>query len=206
MIDEKTFWNRAAPKYVRSPIRDMASYETGLEHVSRHLNSKMRVLELGCGSGMTARKLAPEVASVKATDVSSVMIEMARQSDGPVPENVTYLQAAADAPLAGEEPYDAVLAFNLLHLIPDQEVSLRAIRAMVRPGGLFISKTPCLGGRSLWLWPIIRVLQAFGMAPAVRFDTMGRLEAAIAEAGFAIVDTGTYPLKPPSRLIIARRD
>ena len=49
---------------------------------------------------------------------------------------------AGDA--AGGAVHDTVLAFHLLHLLPDLDTALPAILAALKPGGRFISKTPCL--------------------------------------------------------------
>ena len=40
--------------------------------------------------------------------------------------------------------YDRVLAFNVLHLVEDLEATVEACASALRPGGLLISKTPCL--------------------------------------------------------------
>ena len=45
-------------RYAKARISDPAGYEAGLERVRSHLGPEMRVLEMGCGTGMTARKLA----------------------------------------------------------------------------------------------------------------------------------------------------
>ncbi len=54
--------------------------------------------------------------------------------------------------------YDAVLAMNLLHLVPDIDATLARAREMLSPGGLFISKTPCLGEMSPFLRLAIPVM------------------------------------------------
>ena len=48
-------------------------------------------------------------------------------------------------------------------------------------------------------------MQVFGKAPYVNFLTIDRLERAIESAGFEILETGDYPAKPPSRLVVARK-
>ena len=62
--------------------------------------------------------------------------------------------------------HDAVLAFNYLHLVRDLPGTLRRIHALLADGGLFISKTPCLGDMN----PLIRLallpaMRAIGKAP-----------------------------------------
>jgi SAM-dependent methyltransferase len=98
-----------------------------------------------------------------------------------------------------------VLAFNLLHLVPDLPATLAEARDLLKPGGYLITKTPCLGGnRYAALWPVVSVLRLIGKAPPLRFIGANRLEAQIAAAGFDILERGDYP--PPSRFVVARRN
>ena len=78
MTDTARFWDRAARKYAASPIKDMAAYEYTLERTRAYLAPTDHVLELGCGTGTTAVRLAEEVAQYRCTDVSPEMIRIAR--------------------------------------------------------------------------------------------------------------------------------
>jgi len=208
--DPARFWNRVAARYAKAPVRDPDAYDATLDRVRAHLEPGWRVLELGCGTGTTAIRLADAVAAITATDLADNMLKIAR---GRAAEagvaNVTFAHADA-AEVAAGTPYDAVMAFNLLHLMPDRAATLAAIARDLRPGGLLICKTICLAepGQSwklrLALATALPVLQALGRAP--RFDTLtiAGLEAEIAAAGFEIVEAGNYPDRPPSRLVIAR--
>ncbi len=209
--DPARFWNRVAARYAKAPMRAPDAYAATLDRVRAHLDPGARVLELGCGTGTTAIRLADAVAAITATDIAAAMLDIAR---GRAAEagvtNVTFTQADAAEVVAGA-PYDAVMAFNLLHLLPDRAATLAAIRRDLRPGGLLICKTICLAepGQSwklrLALAVALPVLQALGRAPRFAMLTVAGLEAEIAAAGFEIVETGNYPERPPNRLVIARR-
>lgn len=43
------------------------------------------------------------------------------------------------------ESFDAVLAFNIFHLLEGAPKALRRIDELLKPGGLLMSVTPCLG-------------------------------------------------------------
>jgi hypothetical protein len=98
-----------------------------------------------------------------------------------------------------------VLAFNLLHLIEDTEGAIRLAHGRLKPGGIFITKTPCLDGKAWHLRALIWIMRRVGMAPFVRGFAAPELEGLIAGAGFEIVETHSYPGMINSRFIVARK-
>ncbi|MCY4333363.1 MAG: class I SAM-dependent methyltransferase [Litoreibacter sp.] len=205
MTDTAAFWDRIAPKYAKDPIKNMDAYEQSLERVRSHLSERDHVLELGCGTGATALLLSPNVAHVTATDISPGMIAQAeaRLKGG---ENVTFKTATAETLQGLQGAADVVTAFNLMHLVADLDVFLAQAANLVKPGGLFISKTPCLRQFNPLVRVLIPAMQLVGKAPAtVSYFTTEQLENAIAKAGFEIIETGSYPVKPPSRFVVAKR-
>ncbi|WP_227982912.1 class I SAM-dependent methyltransferase [Nocardia spumae] len=91
-----------------------------------------RVLEVGCGAGVLAAKLARRSDRVDALDRSPAMVEAARRI---VPANVTCAVAdILDHPLP-EAGYDAVVSLTTLHHMPLERVLPRLDRAL-RPGGV----------------------------------------------------------------------
>lgn len=204
------FWDGIAEKYAASPVGDMAGYERTLERTASYLDDESRVLEVGCGTGTTALKLAPHAAHITATDISSSMIDIAR--DKATREGATNVRfdvaGAADSQYAGRD-FDVVLAFNILHLVSDMDALLASLRANLKPGGLLISKTPCLAAMNPLIgWVAIPVMKLVGKAPqhvlSVSPDT---LQVAISQAGFDIIASETHLSngKPHHPYIVARR-
>ncbi len=141
-----------------------------------------------------------------ATDYSAEMIAIAREKQvGTDLENLDFHVAKIGNDDLPEGPFDAVLAFNVLHLLPDRQLALREIFDLLRPGGLFISKTPCLGGVYRLLQPVVAALQLFGKAPRLEFLRPASLEREISDAGFEILEHADYPARPPSRFIVAAK-
>jgi SAM-dependent methyltransferase len=202
--DQAAFWNRVARRYAGMPVRNPAAWEATLDRVAARLSAADRVLELGCGTGSTALRLAPRVAAYTATDDAAEMIAIATERAGGTPSLHPVEARPGDGSLP-PGPFDAVLAFNLLHLLPDLPGALAEAHGLLKPGGLLITKTPCLGGRYRVLWPLVRVLRLFGKAPPVRFLTPATLEGVITAAGFTIEARDDLPRKPPSRFLVARR-
>ncbi len=208
MTQGKDFWDRLAPKYRQQPISNTQAYDETLDRVVHHLPKSARILELGCGTGGTALRLAPHAHSIVATDFSPGMIAQAEMREGA--PNVTFM--AADVFDARLEPgvFDVVLGFNLFHLVPDAGAEFARIHDLLPEGGLFISKTPCIGEPSLGLKfgllrMVLPVMQRLGKAPFVRRFKTAELARDIAAAGFEILETGNYPAKPPNHLVVARK-
>lgn len=195
--NDARFWDRTSRNYAKAAIADQAGYERTLERTRALLSPDRRVLELGCGTGTTALRLARDVQTYLATDISTAMIAIADQkrAANPVPA-LAFRAATADVLVRETVQFDAVLAFNYLHLIRDVPGTLRAIHALLETGGLFVSKTPCLGNMN----PLIRLvllpgMRAIGKAPYVSVFTATALDREIRAAGFELVATEDHSTK-----------
>jgi len=205
MGNDTEFWDKVARKYAASPIKNMDAYTKTMERTRAYLSNEDKVLEVGCGSGSTAILLATSVAHITASDISANMIEIAkgRARDQEV-ENVSFVQAALPDATPEQESYDAVLAFNTLHLVPDLPPVIRNLREALKPGGMLITKTVCLAEQSrLWALPLF-LMRLIGKAPYVSLLTFDALEQSMIEAGFELIETGSYPA-PRNRFIVAKK-
>ncbi len=79
MPDAATFWDKVADKYSKKPVKDMENYNRTLEYTRKHLSATDEILEVGCGTGTTTLHLAPSVKQITASDLSSRMIEIAKE-------------------------------------------------------------------------------------------------------------------------------
>ena len=209
MYKSSKFWDKIADKYAASPIGNPDAYEATLTQVRAYLSPASKVLELGCGTGTTAIALAPDLQHITATDVSDLMLEKGREKlrDNGT-SNVDFLQAdASDAP---EGPFDAVLAFNLLHLLDDHEAALSEIARRTKTEGVFISKTFCMPERRNMVWWFIQLglplMQLIGKAPFFAKFSSDALDRAITDAGFTILEVHMAPGKDSRRTVIARKN
>lgn len=181
------FWDRAARKYARSAITDQAGYELTLDRTRAHLSPGDRVLELACGTGTTALRLAGGVESYLATDISSGMIAIAREKLAQDPVPGLRFDVGTAASMTGTALFDAVLGFNYLHLVHDLPGTLQRIHGLLAPGGLFISKTPCIGAMNVFIRAAIPVMRAVGKAPHVTVFRPSGLKREVESAGFDVV-------------------
>ena len=209
ITSDARFWDRSSRKYARSRIADPNGYERTLERARAHLQPGDSVLELGCGTGTTALRLADGVRSYLATDISGGMIAIADEKLAveSIPA-LSFRTATAEELVHEESRFDAVLGFNYLHLVRDVPGTLRSIHVLLKPGGLFISKTPCLGDMN----PLIRLLllpamRAIGKAPHVSSLGASALEQLIIDAGFDVLARESHASKGKDQrpYIVARK-
>jgi ubiquinone/menaquinone biosynthesis C-methylase UbiE len=190
------FWDRTSRKYAASAIADQAGYDRTLDRTRALLGPDDRVLELGCGTGTTALRLASDVQSYLATDISAEMIAIAeeKRAAGSVPSPV-FRAATAEALAPEDGQFNAILAFNYLHLVRDVPGTLRRIHALLAAEGLFISKTPCLGDMNPLIRLALPAMRAIGKAPFVSVFRATELSQSIGAAGFDILVTESHTSK-----------
>ncbi|SPF79021.1 putative methyltransferase YcgJ [Aliiroseovarius pelagivivens] len=201
-MQKAKFWNKIADKYAKGPISDMASYEHKLKLTQDLFHSDMSVLEIACGTGSTAILHAPHVAKYLAVDISERMIEIARAKDGP--PNLSFQVAdVEDMPL---EPgsFDMVQAHSALHLLSDPNAAVEKMYDALKPGGLFVSSTTCVGG-IWWLKFIAPIGQALGKVPHLAWFTENGLREMVQDAGFEIIEDWRPEGKITALFLIARK-
>ncbi|HET7724126.1 MAG TPA: methyltransferase domain-containing protein [Propionibacteriaceae bacterium] len=145
------------------------------------------VVELGCGTGLYTRAYAPHCTDVIAVDRSGRMVEFARRSLAGLP-NVSVQVGDATATGLPSGSADAVVAVNLLHVVPDAGGVLTEVLRLLRAGGTavlvdFTTEKLPLGRVLVSVW---RYLRRWGpMVSKGRQDfTRSSLEALVQRMGF----------------------
>ena len=126
-------WSRLALTSVILPAMD---------GVVEKLEAGARVIDVGCGGGVTATTLAAAypASTCVGYDPSTIAIDMARERAAEAGlDNVEFVVApAADLPRDGQA--DLVLCFDCLHDMPHPDVALEAIRASLADDGTLLIK------------------------------------------------------------------
>ena len=100
-----------AQAYLHRPDYADAVYRKLLDVSPRHVN----LLDLGCGTGKIARRLAAHFQSVTAIDPSSAMLRIAATQEPSSVRNITWVRGLAeDVPFDGG-PFDLVVAAASIH-------------------------------------------------------------------------------------------
>ena len=93
------------------------------------------VMELGCGTGTNAIRLAAAGAHVTGVDADPEILARARRKPGA--EAVEWRSGRVEDPGVAEASCDRVVLSLLLHHLPDPAklMTLRGVRRLLRPGG-----------------------------------------------------------------------
>ena len=206
-MDQSTkFWDKIAQRYSKQPIADEATYQKKLQVTREYFQPDMEVLEFGCGTGSTAITHAPYVKHIHAIDISSKMIEIAQgKADAEKVTNVTFERSTIDEFSVSDQTLDAVLALSILHLLENKEAVIAKVHRMLKPGGIFVTSTACIGDTMMrFLKLIVPIGKFLGLMPQVMVFTTKELEDNLTDAGFEI-DYQWQPGKGKAVFIVAKK-
>ena len=192
-MSDRDYWERHARNYDASvrwvlgrPMPRM------LELASEAVRGRAMVLEVAAGTGIVTSAIARTSDTVVATDYAAAMVESLEvrvQGDGL--SNVTCEQADIYAlPYAAGE-FDAVVAANVLHLVPELPTAVQALRSVTKPGGMLVAPTFC-HDETKTSWLVSRLLAVSGF-PGYRRFTMRSLRGALEDNGLQIARAELLP-------------
>ena len=164
----------------------------------------MEVLEFGCGTGTTAIIHASYVKHIRAIDFSEKMIEIAKDkalANGI--KNITFEQNQIEKIDESNLSFDVVMAHSILHLLKDKESVIAMVFKMLKPGGLFISSTMCVGNTAGFFKYVAPLIKFIGL-PLIRVFNIEQLIKSMTNAGFEI-DYQWSPGKDKAVFIIAKK-
>lgn len=211
MNKSEKFWDQSADNYDKTEEKFEYIHSRTRENTKKHLKSSDVVLDYGCGTGTTACELSSLVREIHAIDISSRMIEIAQGKA--VAKNVTNVDFEQGDIFDGrykKGSFDVILAFNMLHTVPDPQSVVQRTLELLKPGGAFISVTPCLGGKMSFLVSlqilVVRILLRVGIIPVpIRRLRSTDLEDLVADERFQIVDTEAVYKGASSYFMVARK-
>lgn len=205
MAQASRFWDKIAEKYSKQPIADEAAYQKKLAVTRDYFRPDMDVLEIGCGTGSTAILHAPYVKHIRAIDFSANMIAIAQgKAEAEHIHNVTFEQAAIEDLDSPDQSLDTVLGLSILHLLPNKEAAIARVYQMLKPGGLFVTSTVCIGDTMSWFKLIAPIGRVLGFFPFVQVLTAQALADSLTQAGFEL-DYQWQPSKNSAVFIVAKK-
>ena len=202
------FWDFLAPNY-EAGDGDPSERED-LEIIYKYLHPEDSVLELACGPGTLAIYLAGRVKEIHAIDISGKMIARAeRKAAEQKVNNIHFAHTTIYEAGYPNNSFNVVMAFNILHLLKDAQETVQRINQLLKPGGVFISSTPCLAEKKSvinhLLTPFVKVPSKIGIIPYVKMFRIAELEELLTNGNFQIVETKKFIDGMTDYLVLARR-
>lgn len=189
---DRRYWDKHAKHYDRSMSLLGRPIPRMVELAGEATRGLGRVLEVAAGTGLVTSALAAGAGDVIATDYSAAMVAALEQRvrDAEL-ANVRCEQADIYALRFDDGTFDAVVAANVLHLVPDLPGALAALRRVVKPGGRIVVPTYCHDETTV-SWIVSRAL-AVTRFPGHRRFTARSLRQAVEDGGVRATRTETLP-------------
>lgn len=208
MANPEKFWDFLAKNY--DVGEGDPSKRKDLVIIHKYLQLEDIGLEFACGTGTLAIHIAGWVKEMHAIDVSGEMIARAeRKAAEHKINNIHFAHTTIYEARYPNESFDVVMAFNILHLLKDAQEAVQKINQLLKPGGYFISSTPCLGEKKSFvnhlLSPLFIVPSRIGIIPYINMFKTNELEDLLAHKNFQTVETKKFINGLTEYLIVARK-
>lgn len=206
--DDAAFWDGIAEKYSKQPVANTDAFDAKIAITKSRMKATDVVLDIGCGTGSLALRLAGSAAEVHGLDISSEMTRIANdKARAQKVDNVSFHTGAFDETFRAFEAgsLDGICAYSLLHLVDDRMAALARIYRLLKPGGFFISSTVCLGESWVPYGVLIGAMRLVGKAPMVKIFDKRTLEGEIRESGFVDVSQPDVGAKGEIAFVVARK-
>ena len=118
--------------------------------------------------------------------------------------NVTFEQVTIEDLDIPDQSLDAVLGLSILHLLKNKEAAIARVYQMLKPGGVFVTSTVCIGDTMNWFKLIAPIGRFLGFFPFVAVFTAQELADSLTQAGFEL-DCQWQPSKGKAVFIVAKK-
>jgi 2-polyprenyl-3-methyl-5-hydroxy-6-metoxy-1,4-benzoquinol methylase len=208
-MKSESMWDRLANNW-DTPGVSLGENDTRIiEKTKKYLDASDIILDYGCATGSIAIEIAAIVKEAHGIDISSKMIDLAgRKADERKIKNIDFTQATIFDESLRKESFDLILAFSILHLLENSPQVMNRINQLLKPGGLFISATPCLGEKtfvSILINIPVFLLSKTGILPPINFVSVPRLVASITNENFQIIENESLSVHPINECFIVAR-
>ncbi|MBA2244190.1 MAG: class I SAM-dependent methyltransferase, partial [Gemmatimonadetes bacterium] len=184
--------------------------------VAGHASGRLRVLEIGAGTGATTASVLPVLPAERTeyvfSDLSPAFLSRARERFAGydfVDYRILDIERDPAAQGFSDERFDLVLAVNVLHATADLAQTLRHVRSLLAPGGLLLLVEGT--GPERWIDITFGLTDGWwrfadtAVRPSYPLLLPARWSELLAEAGFAEVAVGPAEAEEHRQAILLAR-
>ena len=200
-----TFWDRVAGLYDLFEWSNRKVNAAARAQVGELVPTGARVLDCAAGTGLFTLAVAERAGSVLCTDQSEAMLGRARKkAQKRKLANVGFAVRDVTALPDPDGAYDAVIAANVLHLLPDPGPAVRELWRVTAPGGRLILPTYLQGKVGTAYGSMIRIYQGVGFHYEHAF-TPETYQMFLERLGLGRVTVEVIPGRLPVGLAVLRK-
>ena len=134
---ERDTWNRSAARYLESAA-ELTRHAVPWLLDACQLTKDSHVIDVACGPGHIANIMAKSGARIVGVDLSSQMIERAKQ----LYPDLTFYETHVEALPFENDTFDVALLNFVIHHFARPEIACAEIRRVIKPGGRFVFAGP----------------------------------------------------------------
>ena len=158
-----SFWDRWAPFYDLAQRTNRRANAAAAARAAELIPDGALVLDCAAGTGEFSLAAAERAASVLCTDLSEAMLKRAkRKARRRGLSNLRFARRDVTALPDSDGSFGAVIAANVLHLLPEPEAAVRELWRVTAPGGRLILPTYLQGKAGTAYGTMIRIYQGVG--------------------------------------------
>lgn len=204
MYKDEKFWDRIASKFDRIEKSDI-SYKIFIEKTREYIKADDTILDFGCGTGLICNEIAENVGIIHAIDISTKMIEISKNkaSERKI-QNIDFERTTIFDEKFKVGSFDAIIAFNIFHLLEEPQKYFQRINQILKPGGLIISSTPCMS-EALLLNSVLKLFSLIGMTPKLNSFTSSEMEHLLLNESFKTIEFNRIKPKSPIYICILEK-
>lgn len=205
MYKDEKFWDRIASKYDRIEKNDIA-YQIFIEKAKAYLKADDTILDFGCGTGLICNEIAGKVGFIYAIDISSKMIEISEKkaSEREI-RNIEFERTIIFDEKFKEGSFDALIAFNVFHLLEEPQKYFERMHQLLKPGGFILSVTPCMS-ETPGLNYVLKFFSVIGLTPKLNSFTSTEMEQLFLMASFKTLELKRIKPDSPQYICISKKN
>lgn len=206
MKNPEKFWDRISKNYDKSSKKGSSKLSRPLLATKPYLNTYDTLLDFGCATGKNSIEFSEYVKNVRGIDISPKMIEIAQKKvKYQNIENVTFTKTDIFDNQLVDNSFNTIISFNVLHLLDNLDLIFSRIHKLLKPGGLFITNTPCLGDKNNILRGLILVGSKLSLMPEVKMLKGSDLETLLIKNNFEIIENRKLIVSDTNNYIVAKK-